>query len=85
MEQCPPSNEELHDLVQQLTEQQEEDEDEEERGTKKMQKKALTDNLSSIGIDLAPGGGRDFPHPSRPAPGGPTQPPIQCVPDLSCG
>jgi len=31
----PLSNEELHDLAQQLTEQQEEDEDDEDRGPKK--------------------------------------------------
>jgi len=35
------SNEELHDLAQQLTEQQKEDEDEEDRGTKAMQMKDL--------------------------------------------
>ena len=37
----PTSNEELHDLAQQLTEQQKEDEDEEGRGTKAMQTKDL--------------------------------------------
>ena len=44
----PLSNEELHNLAQQLTEQQKEDEDEEDRGTKAMQTKGLTDILSDI-------------------------------------
>ena len=43
----PLSNEELHDMAQQLTEQQKEDDDE-DRGTKAMQTKDLTDNLSAI-------------------------------------
>ena len=37
----PLSNEELHDLAQQLTEQRKEDEDEEDRGTKATQTKYL--------------------------------------------
>jgi len=44
----PLSNEELHDLAQQMTEQQKEDEDEEDCGTKEMQTKALTDIVSAI-------------------------------------
>jgi len=44
----PLSNEELYDLAQQVTEQQKEDEDEEDRGTKAMQTKGLTDDLSAI-------------------------------------
>ena len=43
----PLSNEELHDLVQQLTEQQKENEDEEEHETKEMQTKDLNDILSA--------------------------------------
>jgi len=46
----PLSNEELHDLAQQLTEQQREDKDEEDRGTKEMQTKELTDILSTINM-----------------------------------
>jgi len=41
----PLSDEELHDLAQQLTEQQKEDED--DRGTKVMQMKNLTDIFSA--------------------------------------
>jgi len=41
----PLHEEELYDLVQQLTEKQKEDEDEEDRGTKEMQTKDLTDIL----------------------------------------
>ena len=44
----PLSNEELHNLAQQLTEQQKEDEDGKGRGTKEMQTKDLTDVLSAI-------------------------------------
>ena len=46
----PVSNEELHDLAQQLTEQQKEDEDEDDRETKAMQTKKLTDIFSAIDI-----------------------------------
>jgi len=46
----PLSNEELYDLVQQLTEQQKEDEDEEDRGTKEMQVKELSDILSATNL-----------------------------------
>jgi uncharacterized protein (DUF1786 family) len=44
----PLSNEELHDLTQQLTEEQKEDEDVEDRRTKAIQTKDLTDILSAI-------------------------------------
>jgi len=57
-------------------------------------KVAATDRVSSVGIAIrygldGPGiqsrcGGRDFPHPFRPALGS-TQPPIQWVPGLSRG
>jgi hypothetical protein len=42
---------------------------------------------TSYGLDgpgSNPGGGRDFPHLSRPTPG-PTQPPVQWVPGFSRG
>ena len=46
----PLSNEELYGLAQQFTEQQKENADEEDRGTKAMQTKGLTDNLSAIDV-----------------------------------